>query len=196
MKLPPPKLRGDVSVEQAIANRRSIRSYASDALSLDEVSQLLWCAQGVTHDGDLRAAPSAGATLPMTVYLVAGDVDGLEPGVYRYQPNRHSLERTIEGDVRDELDAASLRQGMSREAPAGIVLAAEYERTTGRYGKRGIRYVHIEVGHIGQNISLQAEALGLATVAVGAFDDAAVKSVLQLDEEPLYIMPVGRKPGG
>jgi len=194
--LPAPALKGRLSVEEAVARRRAVREYGKGALSLAEASQLLWAAQGMTEPRQgLRAAPSAGATYPLEVYLVAGNVTGLAPGVYRYNPVRHCLLLALPSDVRSKLSEASLGQPWLRQAPATIAIAAVYARTAGRYGSRARRYIDMEVGHAGQNIYLQAEALGLGTVAVGAFDDAGVKKVLGLskEEEPLYLMPVGRR---
>ena len=142
-----------------------------------------------------RAAPSAGALYPLEVYVVIGKggVVGLEPGIYHYNPHTHALELIKEGDYRDELCAACLGQPWVGKAPVSIVITAIYERTMVKYGKRGIRYVHIEVGHVGQNVYLQAVALGLGTVAVGAFYDEEVRKVLGVseNEHPLYVMPVG-----
>lgn len=193
--VPRPNVDGTMPVEKAIQERRSIRQYTAEALTLAEVGQLLWAAQGITDPArGLRAAPSAGATYPMELYVVAGRVGGLEPGVYRYHPEEHSLEKTLDGDKRGKLSGAALQQAMIADAPASLVLSAVVERTEGRYGGRARRYVHMEAGHVGQNVYLQCAALGLGTVAVGAFDDEAVGRVLSLPgvEEPLYIMPVGR----
>jgi len=194
VKLPEPRHDGDVSVETALLKRRSVRDYAGGALTLPEVSQLLWAAQGITHPRGLRTAPSAGATYPLETYLVVGDVTGLAAGVYRYKPHEHKLVKVLDGDLRVEPAAAALGQIWVREGAINIVLTAIYERTTRRYGDRGIRYVHMEVGHVGQNIHLQAVALNLGTVVIGAFDDDQVKTFLNLplNEHPLYIMPVGR----
>ena len=192
VKLPEPRPSGEMSVEEALAARRSVRSYQDEALSLTELAQLLWAAQGITAHWGGRTAPSAGATYPLEVYAVVGEVTGLEAGVFHYRPDGHLLVRRTAGDLRGELASAALGQGWVREAPVSLVIAARYERTTGRYGERGVRYVHIEVGHAGQNIYLQAEALGLGTVIVGAFDDQDVKTLLGIEEEPLAIMPVGR----
>ena len=159
-------------------------------MSLEEVSQLLWASSG--RNLYRRTAPSAGATYPLETYLVSGEVEELEPGIYRYTPTRHSLEITKEHDVRSRLSRAALGQGMVEEAPVNIIIAADYGRTTGHYGQRGNRYVHMEVGHVGQNVSLQAIALGLGTVMIGAFGDKEVKEVLGINEEPLYIIPVGK----
>ena len=192
VKLPEPRPSGEMSVEEALAARRSVRSYQDEALSLTELAQLLWAAQGITAHWGGRTAPSAGATYPLEVYAVVGEVTGLEAGVFHYRPDGHLFVRRTVGDLRGELASAALGQEWVREAPVSLVIAARYERTTGRYGERGVRYVHIEVGHAGQNIYLQAEALGLGTVIVGAFDDQDVKTLLGIEEEPLAIMPVGR----
>lgn len=194
--LPAPALKGKLSVEEAMARRRSVREFRKGQLSLAEVSQILWAAQGVTKRTEgFRTVPSAGATYPLETYLVAGEVEGLAAGTYRYDPASHSLRRTAEGDVRKGLSDASWGQPWVREAPATIAIAAVYARTASRYGARARRYIDMEVGHAGQNIYLQAESLGLGTVAVGAFDDGEVKKVLGLpkEEEPLYLMPLGRR---
>jgi SagB-type dehydrogenase family enzyme len=193
MKLPPTQTTGKLSVEEALSKRRSVREYKDEALSLKEVSCLLWAASGITANCGGRAIPSAGALYPLEVYLVAGRVDNLKPGIYRYHPQAHSLIKIAEGDKRLDLFSASLSQGPVKEAPISLVICAQYEKTTRKYGERAKRYVHIEVGHLGQNIYLQAESLGLSTVAIGAFADEAVKKVLNIKEEPLYIMPVGRQ---
>lgn len=194
VKLPSPKLKGKVSVEEALLKRRSVRDYRDEPLTLEEVSQVLWAAQGVTDPRGFRTAPSAGATYPLETYLVVGRVEGLAPGLYHYDPAEHRLIRLNDQDLRAELAAAALGQGWVKKAAVDIVFAAVYKRTTQRYGNRGIRYVHMEVGHAGQNVYLEAVALGLGTVVIGAFHDDRVKKVLDLpeDEHPLYIMPVGR----
>jgi len=196
ISLPAPSLKGSLSLEEALAHRRSVREYKKHFLSLIEVSQMLWAAQGITGAREgFRTAPSAGATYPLEIYLVAGNVKGLSPGVYRYIPRTHALVQTLAGDARARLCDAALGQQWVKDAPATVLIAAVYARTAARYGPRARRYIDIEVGHSGQNVYLQAEALGLGTVAVGAFDDGAVKRVLGLnkEEEPLYLMPVGRK---
>jgi SagB-type dehydrogenase family enzyme len=128
----------------------------------------------------------------LKTYLVAGEVEGLEPGVYHYSSSSHSLEKTKDQDIRIQLSRGALEQRMIEKAPINIVIAADYGRTTSHYGQRGIRYVHMEAGHVGQNISLQANALSLGTVMIGAFEDGEVKEILGIKEEPLYIIPVGR----
>lgn len=194
IKLPEPRHDSDVSIEETLLKRRSVRNYTGESLTLQEVSQLLWAAQGISDPRGFRTAPSAGATYPLETYLVVGNVENLAQGVYRYDPQEHKLVRTLDKDVRSELSVAALGQPWVEEGAISIVFAAVYERTTRRYGDRGIKYVHMEVGHAGQNVHLQAVALGLGTVVIGAFRDERVKEILDLpqDEQPLYIMPVGR----
>jgi len=190
IELPKQKEKGITSIEETLNKRRSVRDYKTGPLSLQQVSQLLWSASG--KNLYRRTAPSAGAAYPLEIYLVVGEVEGLEPGIYHYSPPRHSLEMTKGHDVRSRLSLAALGQEMVEEAPVNIIIAADYGRTTGHYGQRGHRYVQMEVGHVGQNVSLQAIALSLGTVMIGAFGDKEVKEVLGIDEEPLYIIPVGK----
>ena len=196
IELPDPSHRGKMSVEEAILKRRSIRRFRNDALSLSQLSQLLWAAQGITASGGRRAVPSAGATYPLEIFAITGEqtVEGLNAGVYHYQIDSHALDTHLEGDVRAALAEAALGQTCIAAAPLDIIVCAFYSRTMYRYGRRGERYVHMEVGHVGQNISLQAVALGLGTVMVGAFEDEQVTKVLRLEEQlrPLYIVPVGK----
>ena len=180
-------------LEQTITDRRSQREFAPEALTLDLAAQLLWAAQGITSAEGLRAAPSAGALYPLELHLVAGDVAGLPPGSYRYDPAGHRVIPTVDGDLRPALAAAALHQYWIAEAPALIVIAAVPVRTSRKYGQRSIRYVHIEAGHAGQNLLLQATALGLGSVVVGAFEDRRIGKILQLPEgeQPIVILPVG-----
>jgi SagB-type dehydrogenase family enzyme len=191
-----PKLRHEsrTSVEQALLKRRSIRDFRDAPLALDDLGQLLWAAQGITDRAGFRTSPSAGALYPLEVYAVAGNVQGLPTGLYRYIPRGHALRRIADGDKRLTLGRAALGQPSIAEAPAVLVLCAVYERVTGKYGERGFRYVHMEAGHAAQNVYLQAVALQLGTVVLGAFDDKGVRDVLKLDgqEDPLYLMPAGR----
>ena len=195
IKLPEPRYDSDISIEQSLLRRRSIRSYKVESLTLQELSQLLWAAQGVTDPKGFRTAPSAGALYPLELYVVAGDVQDLSPGVYRYDPDEHELLRTMEGDKRLELAEAAVWQDFVGEGAIVIVFTAVYERTTGKYGDRGIRYVHMEAGHAAQNLCLQATTMNLGVVTVGAFYDEEVVELLNLPqyEQPLYIIPVGRK---
>jgi SagB-type dehydrogenase family enzyme len=190
IKLPRAKEKGFTSIEETLNQRRSVRDYKKAPLDLEQISQLLWAASG--KNLYRRTAPSAGATYPLEIYLVVGEVEGLDPGIYHYSSARSSLVRIKEQDIRKTLSAAALAQRMIEKAPINIIIAADYGRTTGHYGQRGIRYVHMEVGHVGQNISLQANALSLGTVMIGAFDDKQVKEILGINEDPLYIIPVGK----
>ena len=194
IELPAPGLKGEMSVEEAIERRRSLRSYDDAPLTLGQVSQLLWSAQGLT-DRRRRAAPSAGAAYPIDVFLAVGPdgVESLAAGVYRYLPADHALELHLEGDVRGQAAEAASGQQFLSQAPVNILLAADYARTAQRYGERAQRYVDMEAGHIAQNLHLQAEALGLGSVAVGAFSDAEVAQTYHLPPEliPLYLLPAG-----
>ena len=195
VKLPEPARAGRVSVEEALWQRRSERSFVDSSLSLAEAGQVLWAAYGVNRPSGLRTAPSAGACYPLEVYLVAGNVAGLLPGVYRYRAAGHELELLAPGDRRAGLAAAALGQRSVAAAPAAVVWSAVEERTTRRYGARGQeRYVGMDIGHSAENVYLQCAALGLGTVAVGAFDDSAVVAVtgMPAPEQPRYIMPFGR----
>lgn len=191
--LPSPNLEAAGSLNEALARRRSIRRFATAELPLQSVSQLLWAAQGVTDRDGLRTAPSAGALYPLELYLLAGTVQDLAPGVYRYRPTDHSLQPTLTGDLRATLADAALDQDWIRQASVVLVIAAVHERTRRRYGERAERYVHIETGHAAQNVLLQAVSLGLGGTPVGAFDDSAVKQLLAMpgDEYPLLVIPLG-----
>ena len=191
-----PRTSGSVSVEEALARRRSVREYADESLTMDQVMQLLWAAQGITNATyGFRTAPSAGGTYPLKIYVVTrpSGVVGLEAGIYRYEPQDHSLIKMIEGDFSGQLMAAALDQEWVGAAPANIVITAVFERTTGKYGERGIRYVWQETGHAAQNVYLQAVALGLGIVVVGGFGDTEVQRILELSdlEKPAYIIPLG-----
>ena len=194
IRLPPPAASGDMSVETALQKRRSVRDYQDGPLALADVSRLLWAAQGITSENGYRTAPSAGALYPLEVYLVAGRVTDLPAGVYRYRPHGHKLVKTAGGDLRSELAGAALGQRAVRDGAVALVLAGVYERTTAKYGRRGVPYVHMEVGCAAQNVYLQAESLGLGTVFIGAFDDAKVKALLEMPDaqQPLGIMPIGK----
>jgi SagB-type dehydrogenase family enzyme len=194
IQLPEPRYDGDVSVEYALRIRRSVRSYRDDPLDLFEMSQILWSAQGISSPRRSRTAPSAGALYPLELYVIAGNIKTLPPAIYKYKPYHHILVKILAGDMRSKLSNAALIQSAIKKAPAVLLFCAVYERTTGKYGRRGIQYVHIEVGHAAQNACLQAVALGLNTVVIGAFRDTEVKAIANLaaNEQPLYFVPVGR----
>jgi len=196
--LPKPSLDGRTSVEKAIQQRRTLRDFEDRALPLNDLSQLLWAAQGMTDAKERkRTAPSGGALYPLDLYLATGEsgVEGVGEGLYHYWPEDHSISLLYRGDRRKEIASASLWQMWMAKAPVIFVITAEYRRTTSKYGERGIRYVLMEVGHVGQNLFLQAEALGLGAGIVGAFNDADVSKVLGSppSHEPLLVVPVGYK---
>jgi len=187
--LPKPALRGEMSLEETIVKRRSIREYKDKQLNIEQVSQLLWAAQGITDErSGYRAAPSAGAGYPLKIYVAKSD------GLFHYIPQGHKLEKLSDKNLRGDLSDAALSQSWVEDAAIDIIITASYSRLS-RYGERAVRYADIEVGHVAQNIHLQAVALGLASVPVGAFNDFSVSKVLSLpkDETPLYIIPVGYK---
>jgi SagB-type dehydrogenase family enzyme len=185
-----------LSVKDAIKRRRSVRSFSSRAVTKEDLSQLLYAAQGITEDkGFKRAAPSAGALYPLDIYAIVGEkgVEDLDAGVYHYSAPGHRIENVVTDDRKEQLAVASVQQMWMAKAPLNFVITAEYSRICSKYGERGIRYAMIEAGHVGQNIFLQAEALGLNAGIVGAFDDRKVIDVLGIPKkhEPLLIMPVG-----
>lgn len=202
--LPEPKLKGNVSVEETLKNRRSIRSYSQEAMSLEEISQILWAAFGITKPlenapaflrGGLRAAPSAGARYPLDLYVVARNVKNLDVGVYFYKSETHQLVQISKEDKWKALSRAAFDQPHFETAAAAIVYSAIFERCMMKYGQRGReRYVCIDLGHSAENVYLQATAMNIGTCAIGAFTDLDVKKTVAMtrEEEPLYIMPLGR----
>ena len=195
IRLPEPKYDSDVSLEEILVRRRSIRDYTHEPLTLEEVSQLLWAGQGITSDWGGRTTPSAGALYPLELYVIVGDVKNLAAGLYKYKPERHELVMVLEGDIRSRLADAALGQSPVKHGAVDIVLTSVNHRTTRKYGDRGIKYVLIEIGHAAQNICLQATAMELGSVMIGAFHDEEVSSLLKLpkEEAPLYIIPIGRQ---
>lgn len=182
-----PKQDGPMSLEQAVAIRRSRRDFLPQSLTLEQTGQLTWAAQGRDAHSRYRTTPSAGATYPLELFVVTSD------GLFRYLPAKHALEKLAEQDLRAALASAAWGQDFIKAAPLTLVFAAQFSRTTNHYGQRGVRYVYMEAGHAAQNVHLQAEALGLGSVAVGAFDDSSVSKVLSLpnDLEPIYMVVVG-----
>lgn len=188
LSLPKPGMKGEMSLEETILKRRSIRSFTPKELSLEQISQILWATQGITEKTrGFRAAPSAGALYPLEIYLMKGD------GVFHYDIENHSLEKTSDSDVRGDVVRAAWGQSFIAQAPVSIVICAVRSRVTSKYGSRGNRYVDIEVGHAAENLHLQAVALGLGSVPIGAFTDSEVKKILGLprNTDPIYIIPVG-----
>ena len=188
IELPNPSSKGSISLEQAIGNRDSVRSFTKQPLSLEHIGQLLWSGQGLRDALGQRTVPSAGALYPLELYLV------IEEGVYHYVPDGHRMEPHVEGDMRSSLSSAALGQECVAQAPATLLLTAVFSRIETKYGKeRSPQYVYLEAGHAGQNILLQATALGLDGVPVGAFYEEQVSKVLQLPQAhyPLYLIPLG-----
>ena len=187
INLPEPNKDSTMSLEQAITKRRSRRKFILKALTYEQIGQLCWAAQGQEAHSRYRTSPSAGATYPLKLLVIIRD------GLFQYLPDKHSLEKLTDQDLRAELTLAAWGQKFIADAPLTLVFTAQFSRTTGRYGQRGIRYVYMEAGHAAQNVHLQAEALGLGSVAVGAFDDTSISKVLSLPDnlEPLYMVVVG-----
>ena len=199
IQLPDPSFSSDISVEEALNARKAVRSFLDEPIEIGDLSQLLWAACGKKVDGvsgASRTIPSAGALYPIKVYAIVGNVSGIAPGIYLYNWRNHTVELVKSGDYRESVSKAGLFQRFIRKAPLIMVVTAVSGKTSLVYGNRGsTRYVHMEAGHSAQNIYLQAAALNLGTVTIGAFDDDKLKAILEIRrEETLYIMPVG-KPG-
>jgi SagB-type dehydrogenase family enzyme len=194
VSLPKPEYDSNTSIEESLAKRRSIRNFVRKPLSISEVSQLLWAAQGITAVRGGRTAPSAGALYPLEVYIIVGDVQDLPPGTYLYYPKKHNIIMITEGDIRSQLSSAAFEQTAVKDAAINLVFTAVFRRITGKYGDRGVIYTYMEAGHSAQNVCLQATAMGLGTVPVGAFNDKKISQLMDLpkDEFPLYIIPVGK----
>ncbi len=196
VSLPEPVLEGSYTFEESLFMRRSVRRFTAEPVTLQQVSQLLWAAAGKTvdgHSGPTRSYPSAGAMHPLELFIAAGKVEGLEPGIYQYKWDTHALVQISPGDYRRSLSDACAGQTAPLQAPVTVVISAMYSRTVSRYGSRGeMRYVPMDAGASAQNIQLQAVSLGLGSVIIGAFQDGAVQSLLKTPTAiPLLIMPVG-----
>ena len=188
INLPIPKSTSKTSIEQSIANRRSHREFLAKDLTMDQLSQILWAAQGITDkDFGFRAAPSAGALYPLNIYIAKKD------GVFRYIADGHKLVQLSKEDKRPSLVRASLGQTFIKEAPVDIIISANFAITQAKYGARAFRYVCMEIGHVAENIHLQAVSLGLGSVPIGAFWDDVIKQNLDIpdNQDPLYIIPIG-----
>jgi len=188
INLPQPKNNGKISLEETIQNRRSVRDYTPREISIDQLAQLLWAAQGITdRDFNFRAAPSAGAIYPLTIYVASKD------GVFKYDPLNNKLVEHLSEDLRPSILRASLGQAAINQAPVSFIITANGYRTREKFGARTYRYLCLEAGHVAENINLQAVALGLCSISIGSFWDDVVAKVLKLpyNEEPLYIIPIG-----
>lgn len=195
--LPEARLLSKTPLEKAIAERRSVRDYEDEALELADLTQLFWAAQGISDRKGLRTVPSAGVVYPLAIYAAVGNVNGLTAGIYKYLPRENSLLKIADGDRRKVLAAAAFGQEWMGKCSVIFGIAADYGKMEALYGKRGVRYVDMEAGHAGQNISLQAVSLDVAACLVGAFQDEEVKRMfgLSVGEQPLYLIPAGRKAG-
>ncbi len=195
--LPLPLYHSNTSIEEALKQRRSHRQFKNEALNLQQVAQLLWAAQGLTSPVGFRTAPSAGGLYPLELYLISGKVENLPAGIYHYSPQAQALDLLARGDKRQELATAAHTQHEILDAPLSLIITANYAKTNRQYGTRSERFVDMEVGHAAENVYLQTVSLGLGTVAIGVFDETALKRILGLPrgEEPLYIMPVGKPLG-
>lgn len=183
------------NVELVIEKRRSIRSYKDEPILLNELSRLLWGAQGITDERrGFRAAPSAGALYPLEIYIVAGNIQGLAAGVYKYIIEKNALEKISDGDKRKELGEAAYSQMWAATAPASIVICGVYERTRRKYRENADPYVHMEVGAVAENIYLQGRSLNIGTCFMAGFVEKRVHDIIssKADEIPLAILPVGR----
>lgn len=192
IKLVTPRYTSNISVEEALKTRRSIRRYRDEPLTLQEVGQLLWSAQGITTLNGHRAAPSAGAIYPLEVYVSSGKVTDLPAGLYHYLPAEHALELVDKDDLREKIANVALGQESVRNGAALIIITADFRRNTERYGSRGRQYIFMEAGHVAENVYLQCVSLKLGTVAVGAFSDLELKRVLNTPHDPVYLLPIGK----
>ena len=191
--LPPPATDSKTSLEQTLLNRRSVRHFTDKPLTVDQISQLLWAGQGMTNNREFRTAPSAGALYPLELYVITGRAERIPAGIYHYNCKDHQLINIKNGDFRSELYAVGLSQGAIKKTPITILITGVFKRTTVKYGQRGIQYVLMEVGHVGQNILLQAVSLGLGAVSIGAFNENDIIQLMDFgpEEQPLYLIPIG-----
>ncbi|MFH1863675.1 MAG: SagB/ThcOx family dehydrogenase [bacterium] len=192
--LPQPQRKSETSLEETLQKRRSIREYKNEPLSLKDMAQILWASQGIT-EGYHRTVPSAGALYPIEIYLVVKNVEGVAEGVYCYDPKDHKLALIVKGDFSKALAEVAANQQWIEGSAAVLLISADFEKTTQKYGERGKQYVWMEAGHSAQNVYLQAISLELGTVSVGAFKGERVQKILNLPESilPLVIMPIGKK---
>lgn len=203
IQLPQPEFKGKVSVEEAIKARRTVREFSEQVMTLKELSQLLWSAQGITGEitghgltFKLKTVPSAGALYPLNVYVSVKDkaVEGLAPGIYKYIPDTHSIKLVIEGDQTKRVEEAVLGQAISR-ANVTFIITSESYKTTKKYAERAVQYIYLEAGHLGQNLQLQGEAMGIGTWLIGAYWDGKLVDILKLSymEIPVYVIAAGHK---
>ncbi len=193
--LPEPACPSSTPLADCLRLRRSCRDYSEAPLKLEEVSRLIWAAQGITAPGGLRTAPSPGAIYPIRSYFAAFRVEGLPTGFYSYDPDTHSLSLLAKGDRQRRLAKAAGDQQCVSDCAAALLLTAWYKRIQREFGDPAFTLTAMEAGHIGQNWLLQATALGLGAIGAGKLDPAALKLLLPIpqDEEPLYMLLAGRR---
>ncbi|MEN3043915.1 MAG: SagB/ThcOx family dehydrogenase [Candidatus Hydrothermales bacterium] len=172
---------------RVLEKRRTVREFdPKKEPTLEEISTLLWATYGITEEEyKLKTAPSAGARYPLEIFFCNKE------GLFRYLPEENSIIKVKDGDLREKLSRFSYNQDFIKDAPLVFIIAADFYRTTSRYGKRGERYVYIDAGHAAQNLMLCATYLELASCPVGAFEDDKIKKTLETDFDPIYIIPIG-----
>ena len=196
--LSPPQTERGTPIWDVLQARRSVRHYDGADLSEQELSQLLWAAQGITragHGADFRTAPSAGALYPVETYLAVHAVDEIAAGIYHYAVETHALEQLQTGDFRLDVARAALDQEIAYRANVVFIWTAIFERSKWKYGQRAYRYVYLDAGHIAQNVALGAVALGLGSCQIAALYDGEVNALLNVDgtsESTIYMTAVGR----
>jgi len=184
-----------IGLTDVLKHRRTKRDFTSGCrVTLEEISCILWAAQGVTSPEGFRTAPSAGALYPLELVVISGNVDSLTPGSYRFHPGECRLSPGAAGDIRDSVVRATYNQSWMAESAALIAVCGVVDRVSRKYGSRGERYTLIEAGHAGQNIMLMAAALGLKCGIIGAFDDERMHRLLGLasEERVITLFPIGR----
>lgn len=192
IQLTDPNLTGTLSFEEALAKRRSVRDFSTQPLTRAQIGQLAWAGQGVTDpQRGLRTAPSAESLYPMELFIATNE------GLFIYRPTEHSLQQTMEQDVRSELARATLTPEPVAGAACSIIIAGSARKIAARVGDRARTFVAMEAGHIAQNIQLQAVCLGLGSVPVGGLDSTAVRKICRMSREldPVYVMCVGYPAG-
>ena len=196
--LPSPSEIDEVSIDlrKVIEERKSVRTYHEKPLSLVELSWLLWCTQGIKQISDrpstIRTVPSAGARHSFETYLIINRVNGLKPGLYRFLATKHKLlVLDLDETLVDKFSAANWSSEMLSNSAVIFIWVAISDRMTYKYGNRGFRYLHLDAGHVCQNLYLASEAIECGSCAVGGFYDDAVNALLNLDGEEKFVIYMG-----
>ncbi|HNU35041.1 MAG TPA: SagB/ThcOx family dehydrogenase [Methanomassiliicoccales archaeon] len=198
----PEAKRSEVSLDALLRGRHSVRLFSEEAVSMEDLSSLLWSCDGITRRErgyEFRTAPSAGALYPVETYVAVNNVEGAAPGIYHYSVKHHALEQIRKGHLGEELARAALDQGMCASAPLVFIWTAVFERSRWKYGERAYRYVYLDAGHMAQNLALAAVSLGLGSCQIAATFDDEVNELLGVDgeeESVLYMGVVGRPEPG